>query len=164
MATQVMEATMERTHEDRVKRVDVPANDRKAQLSIPLTKLAFLVVKARAYDAEVPPVGLEDGSDMTDDNAVAALEDTKDNPTREELGGALAELNVDQINEVLAIMWIGRGDYDEDQWQEALTAAREASNRRVIKYLLETPLLADLLEEGLDRLGYNVSDEETGLA
>ena len=61
-------------------------------------------------------------------------------------------------------MWIGRGDYDEDQWEEALTATRETSNRRVISYILETPLLADLLEEGLGRLGYNVSDEETGLA
>lgn len=146
------------------KRIDVPASDRKVSLSIPLTKLGFLIVKARAFDAEVPPVGSEDGSDMPDDKAVAALEDTADNPTREELGGALAELNVDQINELLAIIWIGRGDYDEDQWREALQAAREASDRTVISYLLETPLLGDLIEEGLDRLGYNVSDEETGLA
>lgn len=155
---------MERMDENRVRRVNVPANERKANLSIPLPKLAFLIVKARAYDAEVPPTGSEDGSDMSDDRAVAALESTGDNPTREELGGALAELNVDQINEVLAVMWIGRGDYDEEQWDEALAAARHASNRRVVAYLLETPLLADLLEEGLDRLGYNVSEEETGLA
>ena len=53
---------------------------------------------------------------------------------------------------------------DEEQWEEALTAAREASDRRAIPYILETPLLGDLLEEGLDRLGYNVSDEEVGLA
>jgi hypothetical protein len=155
---------MERTHENRVRRVDVPAHERKANLTIPLPKLAFLIVKARAYDAEVPPSGSEDGSDMSDDKAVAALEDTKDNATREELGGALAELNVDQINELLAVMWIGRGDYEEEQWQEALAAARDARNQRAVTYLLETPLLADLIEEGLDRLGYNVSDEETGLA
>lgn len=155
---------MERTQEDRVERVNVPANERKANLSIPLPKLAFLIVKARAFDAEVPASGGEDGSDMPDDKAVAALEESKDNPTREELGGALQDLNVDQINEVLALIWIGRGDYDEEQWDEALTAARETSNRRVVSYILETPLLADLLEEGLDRLGYNVSDEETGLA
>lgn len=155
---------MDRMQENPVQRVDVPANERKANLSIPVSKLGFLIVKARAFDAEVPPVGAEDGSDMPDDKAVTALEDSPDNPTREELGGALRELNVDQINEVLALMWVGRGDYDEDQWDEALTAAREVSNRRVISYILETPLLGDLLEEGLDRLGYNVSDEETGLA
>jgi hypothetical protein len=159
-----METVMERMEESRVRRVVVPADERKASLTIPLPKLAFLIVKARAYDAEVPPIGSEDGSDMADDRAVAALEDTKDNPTREELGGALAELNVDQINELLAVMWIGRGDYAEEQWEEALTAAREVSNRRVLSYLLGTPLLGDLLEEGLDRLGYNVSDEEVGLA
>jgi hypothetical protein len=159
-----MESEMERTQENRVERVNVPASERKANLSIPLPKLAFLIVKARAFDAEVPASGTEDGSDMADDKAVAALEGSKNNPTREELGGALQELNVDQINEVLALMWIGRGDYDEEQWEEALQAARETSNRRVISYILETPLLADLLEEGLDRLGYNVSDEEVGLA
>lgn len=155
---------MERMQENPVKRVNVPADERKASLSIPLSKLGFLIVKARAFDAEVPPVGVEDGSDMPDDKAVAALEGSKDNPTREELAGALSELNVDQINEVLALIFVGRGDYDEDQWEEALTAAREASDRRVISYILETPLLGDLLEEGLDRLGYNVSDEEVGLA
>ena len=156
---------MDRTEEENpTRRVNVPASGRKANLTIPVSKLGFLIVKARAFDAEVPPAGAEDGSDMADDRAVAALEDTADNPTREELAGALAELNVDQINEVLALMWIGRGDYDEDQWEEALTQARQTSNRRVIAYLMETPLLADLLEEGLDRLGYNVADEETGLA
>lgn len=155
---------MERTEENGVARIDVPLSDKKARLSTPLSKLGFLIVKARAFDAEVPPGGAEDGSDMTDDRAVAALEDTDENPTREELAGALAELNVDQINEILALLYVGRGDYDEDQWEEALAAAREASDRRVISYILETPLLGDLLEEGLDRLGYNVSEEEVGLA
>lgn len=155
---------MDRMQESGVQRVNVPANERKANLTIPLPKLAFLIVKARAFDAEVPAAGVEDGSDMADDNAVAALEGSPDNPTREELGGALQEMNVDQINEVLALMWIGRGDYDEEQWDEALDQARRTSNRRVITYILETPLLADLLEEGLDRLGYNIADEETGLA
>ena len=155
---------MERTEENGVARIDVPLGDKKASLSTPLSKLGFLIVKARAFDAEVPPAGAEDGSDMTDDRAVAALEDTDENPTREELAGALAELNVDQINEILALLYVGRGDYDEDQWEEALAAAREASDRRVISYILETPLLGDLLEEGLDRLGYNVSEEEVGLA
>ncbi len=155
---------MDRMQENPVQRVNVPASERKGSLSIPLSKLAFLIVKARAFDAEVPSTGTEDGSHMPDDKAVAALEDTDDNPTREELRGALAELNVDQINEILALMWVGRGDYDEDQWEEALKAALEARDRRVISYIVETPLLGDLLEEGLDRLGYNVSDEEIGLA
>jgi hypothetical protein len=159
-----MERMQESESKRSAKRAVEQADGPKIALSIPLTKLGFLVAKARAFNAEVPPSGTEDGSDMADDKAVAALEDTPDNPTREELRGALEELNVDQINEVLALIYIGRGDYDEEQWDEALTAARGASNRRVVSYLLETPLLGDLLEEGLDRLGYNISAEETGLA
>ena len=31
-------------------------------LTIPLEKLAFIIVKAREYDAEVPPVDEESGS------------------------------------------------------------------------------------------------------
>jgi len=38
---------------------------------------------------------------------------------------------------------------------------RSIWNGRAVAYLLETPSLADLIEEGLDQLGYNVSAEET---
>src|SRR5690242_1560338 len=97
----------------------------KAALSIPASSLGFLIAKAREFDAEVPASGTEDGSDMADDRAVAALEDTADNPAREELTGALRELNEDQRQELLALVWLGRGDFTADEWESALAQARD---------------------------------------
>jgi hypothetical protein len=136
------------------------ADPPRPALSISAPQLAFLIVKARAFDAEVPPVGTEDGSDMPDDRAVAALEDTPDNPTEEELSAALRDLNIDQLTEVIALVLVGRGDFTAEEWPQALAQAREMADRRRVNYLIETPLLGDLIEDGLDTLGYNVTDEE----
>lgn len=124
------------------------------------SQLAFVIVKARAFDAEVPASGTEDGSDMADDRAVAALESAPDNPTEEELAAALRDFNVDQLNEVVALVLVGRGDFSADEWPQALVEARAVAERRGVTYLIETPLLGDLIEDGLDALGYNVTDEE----
>ena len=126
----------------------------------PRSHLAFVVIKARAFDAEVPASGSEDGSDMVDDKAVAALESSPDNPNEEELLGALRDLNVDQLNEVVALVLVGRGDFTVEEWPQALQQARAVSERRGVQYLIETPLLGDLIEDGLDELGYNITDEE----
>ena len=137
-----------------------PDLEPKASLSIPASTLGFVITKARAFDAEVPPEGTEDGSDMADDRAVGVLEVTADNPANEELAGALRGLNEDQRQELLALVWVGRGDFTADEWQNALAQARDINKARTVRYLLQTPLLGDLLEDGLDELGYNITEEE----
>jgi hypothetical protein len=66
----------------------------------PLEQLAYIIEKAREFDAETPPADAESGSNPTDDNHVAILEDTGDNPTRQELAAALDTLDDDQRIEV----------------------------------------------------------------
>jgi hypothetical protein len=134
-----------------------------ATLSTSLETLAYIVVKAREYDAQVEPEGLEEGSNPADDLEIGILEDTPDNPTRAELRAALEALNDDQITEVLALTWLGRGDYGAREWNEALAAAREARDEHVIDYLIETPNLGDLIEQGLAELGYSILGEEMRL-
>ena len=130
-------------------------------LKTPLEQLAYIIEKAREFDAETPPVDAGSGSNPTDDNDVAILEDTGDNPTRQELAAALDALDDDQRIEVLALMWLGRGDFDRDEWRDALAQAREIHNERETGYLIGTPLLADYLEEALDALGYSPEDYKT---
>jgi hypothetical protein len=130
-------------------------------LKTPLEQLAYIIEKAREFDAETPPVDADSGSNPTDDNEVAILEDTGDNPTRQELAAALDALDDDQRIEVLALMWLGRGDFERGEWRDALAQAREIHNERETKYLIGTPLLADYLEEALDALGYSREDYET---
>jgi hypothetical protein len=115
-------------------------------------KLDELIEMARAFDAQVPPEGDEEGSNASDDREVGVLEDTPDNPMLGELRGLLDGLNDDEIIEILALTWLGRGDYTAKEWAEAIAAAREAHDEHVVRYLLETPNLGDLLAEGLAEL------------
>ena len=80
-------------------------------------------------------------------------EESTENLTEEELRELIADLNVDEAAELVALAWIGRGDYDASEWSDALAAARERADRRTAKYLLGMPQLADWLEEGLEALG-----------
>jgi hypothetical protein len=132
-------------------------------LSLSLEKLAYIVEKAREYDAEVPadPDAAE-GSDPVDDDEREVLFDTPDNPTEQELRDAIDGLNVDEREELLALMWLGRGDYDAQGWPEALRQARDTRSSSETEYLLGTPLLADYLEEGVEALGLSLEDYQRG--
>lgn len=133
-------------------------------LSVPRETLIYIIEKARAFDAAVAPVLLEDGSNPIDDEAgdTSILEDRPDNPTAQELQEALTSLNDDQRNEMVALIWVGRGDFTSDEWTEATEAARERHNGKEARYLMGTPLLADYLEEGAAQLGYSREDLEEG--
>jgi hypothetical protein len=133
-------------------------------LSIPLETLTYIIEKAREYDAEVDPVLANDGSNPTDDEAgdTSILVDATDNPTAEELLAALEQLNDDQRDELVALTWVGRGDYVSDDWQEAVEAAHDRHNGDEPRYLMGTPLLSDYLEEGAAQLGYTREDLEEG--
>ena len=79
-----------------------------------------------------------------------------DNPIEEELAASLGSLNDDELTKLLALLWVGRGDYDRSSWLEALRQAREAKNKRIVRYLIGTPMLGELLEEGLAEMGVTV--------
>jgi uncharacterized protein DUF3775 len=132
-------------------------------LSISLEKLAFIVEKAREYDAEVPvDPDYEEGSDAADDDEREVLLDTPDNPTEQELRDAIDGLNIDEREELLALMWLGRGDYDAQSWAEAMRQARDTRSSTETEYLLGTPLLGDYLEEGAAALGLSLEDYMRG--
>jgi hypothetical protein len=132
-------------------------------LVIPLERLAFIIAKAREFDAEVPiEPDAATGSDPPDDDERQVLLDTPDNPTEQELRDAIGGLGILERQELLALMWLGRGDYDADGWSETLREAAEATIANVTDYLVGTPLLGDYLEEGADALGLSLQDFERG--
>src|SRR5262252_946666 len=132
-------------------------------LAIPLERLAFIVAKARGFDAEVPAEpDAATGSDGPDDDEREALLDTPDNPAEQELRDVIDGLGMAERREVLALMWLGRGDYDAQSWPEALRQARETADENLTDYLIGTPLLGDYLEEGASALGLSPRDFERG--
>ena len=130
-------------------------------LTIPLEKLAYIIEKAREFDAEVPS-DIEEGSNAADDDERQILLDTPDNPTVQELRAAIDGLNIDEREELLALVWLGRGDYDAENWSEALRQVRQTQTSTETAYLLGTPLLADYLEEGMSALGLSLEDFQRG--
>jgi Protein of unknown function (DUF3775) len=131
-------------------------------LTTPIETLAYIVTKAREFDAEVPPVDEDSGSNPSDDADRDVLEASADNPTRQELTDAIDGLGDPERIELLALTWLGRGDYSKEEWGEALEEARRIHDEKETLYLIGTPLLADYLEEGMSQLGYSLEEFEIG--
>ncbi|WP_265529576.1 DUF3775 domain-containing protein [Sphingomicrobium marinum] len=118
----------------------------------PLETLCRIIIRAREYEAQVPtnydadesPDNV-DGND--DDEAYSVLDDDINTSVEEELEGIIDDLADDQQAELLAFVLVGQGDYDADEWSEALEAAGEES--QITEVLLETPMLASVLETGM---------------
>ena len=127
-------------------------------ITIDLEKICYVVIKAREYDVKVEPHGPHSGSGEADDGEVEILEDYADDPTLEELSSFLQALNYDELAELQALMWVGRGDYTKDEWAEVLAETKSLDPKRTPAYLIGTPLLSDYLEEGLSALGYSCED------
>jgi hypothetical protein len=117
------------------------------ELGISLEKVCFVIAKARELDVKVAPEELDDASD--EDMMHRILEDYADDPTFEELRSFLVDQTDDELKELLALTWLGRGDFSVEEWRSALRG---------------TPLLADFLEEGLEQFGLSCEEFELGRA
>ncbi|WP_051340537.1 DUF3775 domain-containing protein [Azospirillum halopraeferens] len=127
------------------------------ELNIGLKRLCYIISKARAYDAGMAPVDAED-EDLAEEEDLDRPEPGPEDPTLAELTGVLATLDDDEIVDVIALAWLGRGDFARDEWAEAVELARERHNDRSADYLIGIPNLGDCLEEGLDQIGLSTAD------
>ncbi len=128
-------------------------------LDISPEKVAHVIVRARELDGKVAAWDGE-GDDADSDSI---LEQRRDDPTEAELRGFIDDMNVDEQVALVALMWIGRGTYEPDDIQEALDTARSERVNSTEDYLLGVPLLADYLEDGLDKMGISVESAEHGV-
>ena len=123
--------------------------------------VAFLITKARAFDAKVAPAERDTISQPGEDEDHDALVDFGDDPVAAEISEAIKDLNEDEQAELVALTWVGRGDFAAEEWAEAKEAAVERKTGPTADYLLGQPLLGDLLEEGFVALGYSCEDYES---
>jgi Protein of unknown function (DUF3775) len=135
-----------------------PADD--VELAIPLQKVCFLIMKARAFDAKDAETDTDPGSNPSDDRDIGVLEDRADDPTLEELRSLISELSVDEQIDLVALTWLGR-DESPDDWEQVRAEAADAHNEHTAEYLCGNPLLGDHLSEGLEMLGLTCAPYET---
>ncbi|PZU11744.1 DUF3775 domain-containing protein [Sphingomonas sp.] len=119
-------------------------------LLTPLETICRLIIRARELEAQVPSNDTEDEEDPTDsDDEFAVMDDDANEAIEEEVSALLDDLGEDQVQEILALAWVGRGTYDASEWDDALEEARESDSESAIDQLLEMPALAGLLDAGL---------------
>jgi hypothetical protein len=131
-------------------------------LTIAPEKVCYLIIKAREFDVKMEPEVPDPGDNPTDDADREILFDYPDDPTVEEIRAFLEGLNEDESAEILALVWLGRGDYVVGEWETIVSTALEDVDSRRPEALLGIPLLGDYLEEGLSQLGYSCEDVEMG--
>jgi hypothetical protein len=128
-------------------------------LDIAPEKVAHIIVLARELDSKV---GAWDG-DIDENDPDSILEARANDPLESELREFIADLNVDEQVSLVALMWVGRGTYEPEDWDEAVDTARSERVNKTENYLLGVPMLSDYLEEGLEKMGVSVEDAEEGI-
>lgn len=115
-------------------------------LEISPEKVCYLVVKARAFDEDMPNTDEDDPEDHIE----------------QELVEFINSLTIAERINLVALAWLGRGTYDKEEWESAVSQARDAHNEHTARYLLGMPQLGDYLEEGLSQLGVSCEEFEMG--
>lgn len=77
-----------------------------------------------------------------------------------EFNAFIGALNEDESANLVALMWVGRGSFEPEDWVDAVATARAEATNSTAHYLSDTPLLADHLENGLELLGISPLEAE----
>lgn len=122
----------------------------EVELGISLEAVVTVIDHARALqsaDADAEPYDDEE-PDTRDDAAERAA-----------LAAFIDELAEEEQAALIALAWIGRGDFEAEDWTEARKlAAERGAGRDTAAYLLAMDMVGDLLAEGLDAFG--IAEEE----
>ena len=121
-------------------------------------KVCFIIQKAHEFHAKEEVVIPEEPSAPSDDWALQVLADHSDDPSYQELRDLISTMDTEEQVNLVALMWLGRGDYAGDEWDTALADARQRLSSHTAEYIIATPMVADYLEEGLTMLGYSCED------
>lgn len=130
-------------------------------LTIEPDTVRMLIQKVRAVaDGIEDP--FEDGAENEIEFDVDSLSDTHQHDglaeeetidmSAQEVRALLGDMNIDESADLVAIAWIGRGDFEPSDFAGARKRAQERAVGPTPEYLLGMSLLPDYLEAGLDAL------------
>ena len=129
-------------------------------LNINSETICFIITKAREFQAKEEIVIPEVPLSPSENWAMQILADHVDDPCAREVTETVQDLEPDQQAELVALMWLGRGDYGLDEWEAAVADAMDQyeEHDNTALYLLAHPMVANELEEGLIAHGYSCAD------
>lgn len=129
-------------------------------LEISPENVCYVILKARAFDVQEEVVEEDPGSNEADEGFPGVLAAHADNPAYNELKAFIEDLSDDEQVELVALAWIGRGDFEADELLQAKAEARDRHTGPTADYLLGIPLVADYMEAAFNDLGYSCADYE----
>lgn len=130
--------------------VDTPGDDVAPELELNRETVRFIIDRAHQFHVQETVTITDPPLSPDDDWARPVLAAHGSDPTFQEVKSTIDDLEPDQQVSLVALMWIGRGDFDIEDWSSALEAAGDAWNERCAEYLLGTTMVSDFLEAGLD--------------
>ncbi len=127
----------------------------EVDLGISLEIVATVVDLANAVqEAEEAALGDDDDDEDLDD-------DEDEEISEEMLTDFIDELNEEQQVALIALAWVGRGDYEPEEWEEAVKLATERNAKGdASTYLAGLEGLGDLLSEGAGAFGLAIEEVE----
>lgn len=125
------------------------------QLDISIETVCHLIDLAREFHAQEEVVIPEEPDNPGDDWARQVLAAHSGDVTFQEFRADVGDMEPDQQHQLVALLWLGRGDYTLDEWHEAVAYAAENASPATAAYLIAHPMLADYLTEGLAQHGYS---------
>ena len=127
------------------------------ELRISTEKVCALIEAARELAGKVPSTA-GDKTTTGDDSELVTIEEPEGNgenedARRRETVEFIAGLNVEEQTDLLALIWLGRGDYDIAEWDDALTEAEARIAARDPDYMIGDAALPQYLGDGLEAFG-----------
>ena len=137
----------------------MPAVDENGDvdLGISLEVVATVVDLANAVQSpDEGSMGDGDEDEERDDD-----DEEEEEVTLDLLTDFIDDLNDDEQAALIALAWVGRGDYDAEGWDEAVKLAAERNAKGTASgYLVDMAGLGDLLSDGVAAFGLSVEEVE----
>ncbi|MDI3307364.1 MAG: DUF3775 domain-containing protein [Acetobacteraceae bacterium] len=135
-------------------------DDDEVDLGISLETVATVVDLARAIQG-TEESDLDDGEDGDTTSEAGFLREQPSDLTDDALREFIDDLNEDEQAALIALAWVGRGDYGSEDWADAVRLAAERNEGQdAASYLLNMDMVGDLIAEGVAAFGLSIEDVE----
>ena len=125
-----------------------------AELRISSEKVCAFIEAAREVAGKVPATA-GDRTTTGDDSRLVTIEEPEgigedEDARRGEMIEFVAGLNVEEQTDLLALIWLGRGDYELAEWDDAVAEAEARIAARDPDYMIGDAALPEYLGGGLE--------------
>ena len=123
------------------------------ELRISTAKVEEFIEAAREVAGKVAPT-TGDRTTTGDDSKLVSVEDYPgDDARRQEMSDFITGLNIDEQVDLLALILVGRGDFEIAEWNAAVREARARIARRDVDFMIGDAALPEYLGTALDAFG-----------